>query len=68
MVPSFYSRRKDPRLVEAGIRGAFRRWGPPRVLRIDDFADSERAAIVSALAKLREARAAEAAAGIRRHE
>jgi hypothetical protein len=52
------TRLKDPRQVEGGRLGAFRRWGPPRVVRIDDFEDAERAAIVADIESRRAERAA----------
>jgi hypothetical protein len=52
-VSFFDSRVKNPRLVAAGLRGARLRWGPPRVVRIDDFPDVDRASIVRALDEAR---------------
>jgi hypothetical protein len=49
---------KNPTLVEAGRRGALRRWGPPVRVRLDDFDASERAAILAAIAARRAAKVA----------
>lgn len=35
----------SPAAVAAGRRGSERRWGPPRVIRLDDLAPEQRAFI-----------------------
>lgn len=40
------SKDKDPRLVESGRRGALKRWGPPKTIRLDDLPPEQRAFIV----------------------
>ena len=32
----------SPAAVKAGQRGAARRWGPPRIIRLDDLAPEQR--------------------------
>lgn len=61
-MPSSISPPKNPRLVDAGREGARRRWGVPRVIRLDDFDSDERAAIVAAIEAKRAARRAHEAA------
>lgn len=34
--------RKDPVLVAAGRRGALKRWGEPRILRLDELTPPQR--------------------------
>ena len=42
------TRSKDPVLVEAGRRGAVRRWGPePRVVRLDDLTSPQRRLVLA---------------------
>lgn len=53
---------KDPVLVEAGRRGALKRWGPPIRVRLDDFDADEREAILAAIEAKRAAKAARAEA------
>jgi hypothetical protein len=36
---------KDPTKVRAGRAGSDKRWGPPRVIRLDDLAPEQRAFI-----------------------
>jgi hypothetical protein len=38
---------KNPALVEAGHRGARRRWGPPRIARLDDLTVEQRRLILA---------------------
>ena len=51
---------KNARFVEAGRRGALRRWGPPRIVRLDELT-AEQARLVRALVDA--ARGNEKAAG-----
>lgn len=44
--------------AERGRLGAEKRWGPPRVLRLDDFDPDERVAILAAIDAKRAAKAA----------
>lgn len=48
---------------ERGRRGAVSRWGPPRVVRLDDFDPEERLAIIAAVDARRAAKAAHQKAG-----
>ena len=43
---------KDPRKVKAGKAGSARRWGPPRILRLDQL-DPVTAGIVRAIVEAR---------------
>ena len=45
---------KDPRLVEAGLRGSRKRWGPQRVVRLDEL-DADTARLIRALLAQNEA-------------
>ena len=38
---------KDPRFVESGRDGARKRWGPPRVLRLDELPAAQRRIILA---------------------
>jgi hypothetical protein len=50
---------KSAVIVEAGRRGALRRWGPgPRAVRLDEFDADERTAILAAIDARRAAKAA----------
>lgn len=40
--------------VEAGRRGAEKRWGPPRVVRLDDLSPIARRIVLAAVAAARE--------------
>lgn len=44
---------KDPAAVRRGQMGALRRWGPPRVIRLDSLPPDQRRAIVAYLAVAR---------------
>ena len=44
------TRPKDPQRVAAGRAGMARRWGPPRVIRLDDLAPEQRAFIAELVA------------------
>lgn len=53
-MPPVDSRSKDPRAVEAGRRGARRRWGYPRIVRLDALSGPQRRlalALVEAIRK-----------------
>jgi hypothetical protein len=43
----------SPAAVKAGQRGASRRWGPPRVIRLDDLPAEQRSFIVELVAVAR---------------
>lgn len=49
---------KSTVFVEAGRRGARNRWGPQRIIRLDEFPPDERAAILAAIEAKRAARKA----------
>lgn len=38
---------KNPLFVESGREGARRRWGPPRVIRLDELTAPQRALVVA---------------------
>jgi hypothetical protein len=39
--------RKDPAKVAAGEKGARSRWGPPRVVRLDDLTPEQRRLVLA---------------------
>lgn len=45
---------KNPKKVEAGRRGAEKRWGEPRVIRLDDLTPAQRRLIVALVEAARE--------------
>jgi hypothetical protein len=49
-------RKGDPQYVEAGREGARRRWGPPRVIRLDKDDPATAEAIRQTVAAIRAAR------------
>jgi hypothetical protein len=55
------ARGKHPGRVEGGRLGARRRWGPPRVARLDELEPPVRAAVVALLEADRAAKARAAA-------
>lgn len=59
-------REKDPAAVSLGTRGAFKRWGPRRVIRLDDVDPAVADAVRALVAADQAARAArnEAASGV----
>ena len=56
------SETKNPVFVESGRRGARKRWGDPRVLRLDQLDPDERRLIQAILAAKRNADAEKVAA------
>lgn len=46
---------KDPRLVEAGYRGAARRWGPQRKIHIGDLSPAQRELVIQFIEAQRKA-------------
>ena len=62
MEVAFFVSDKNPVFVESGRRGARKRWGPPRVLRLDELDNDERRLIEALLAAKRNADAEKAAA------
>lgn len=46
---------KDPRLVESGRRGAEKRWGPPRVVRLHDLTAEQRRLVLALVEAARNA-------------
>lgn len=44
---SLYVPSKNPKLVEAGVRGARRRWGDPRVVRLEALTPSQRRLVLA---------------------
>lgn len=61
-MPAPVTAEKDPRLVEAGKRGARRRWGPPRVVRLDALTPEQRDVVLALIEAQRAANAAKAGA------
>ncbi len=53
---------KNPVLVEAGRRGAERRWGPRRVVRLDDLTVEQRRLIMALVDAAKAAKVADDAA------
>ena len=47
-MPEAVVREKDPRLVEAGRKGMRNRWGPQRIVRLDQL-DADTARLIRAL-------------------
>ena len=41
---------KDPQEVQAGLIGARRRWGEPRILRLDELTTSQRTLVLALVA------------------
>lgn len=46
---------KDPKRVEAGKRAAAKRWGTPRIVRIDDLTPAQRQLVLALVEAQREA-------------
>lgn len=44
---------KDPVMVAAGQRGAFKRWGWPKTIRLDDLTQDQRAIVHARVEALR---------------
>lgn len=45
---------KDPKLVAAGKRGAEKRWGPARVVRLDNLTPAQRRLVLALIEAVRE--------------
>lgn len=54
---------KDPVKVRAGQIGANARWGPPRVVRLDELTPDQRRVVVAMLEAAKKAAPADASAG-----
>jgi hypothetical protein len=52
------TRDKNPVFVESGRRGARKRWGEPRVVRLGELPEAERRIILSLVEGVRRAQAA----------
>jgi hypothetical protein len=60
-MPGAVVREKDPRLAEAGRKGMRARWGPQRVLRLDELDPAVRAAVQALIGADQAAKAARGA-------
>lgn len=49
---------KNPTFVEAGRKGALRRWGEPKVVRLDDLTEDQRRLVRALIEAARAGRAA----------
>lgn len=47
-------RQKDPRKVDGGRKGARRRWGPQRVIRLDGLTEDQRRVVVDTVQAFRD--------------
>lgn len=56
---------KNPLKVEAGRVGARRRWGPPRVVRLDELSPEQRSLVLALIAATKKASAAAESADAR---